>query len=180
MLSTNDSKIKWLKEKIRDISDFPKPGIVYRDLTTLFKDSEAFAHVIDVMSAEAKKLQPHKIAGIEARGFIIGAAVAYKLGLGFIPIRKPGKLPHDVERLNYQLEYGQDCLEIHVDAVTQNEKVVLIDDLLATGGTAKAACQLLQKLGADVVGAGFVVNLEALGGKRVLSEGVHFFSLIDY
>lgn len=180
MLSTNDSKTKWLKEKIRDIPDFPKPGIIFRDLTTLFKDGEAFAHIVDVMSAEAKKLRPHKIAGIEARGFIIGAAVAYKLGLGFIPIRKPGKLPHDIERLNYQLEYGQDCLEIHVDAITQNEKIVLIDDLLATGGTAKAACQLIQKLGGDVVGTGFVVNLEGLGGKLLLPDGVHFFSLVDY
>jgi len=180
MLSTNASKVEWLKAKIRDIPDFPKPGIMYRDLTTLFKDSEAFAYVIDIMSEEAKKLQPHKIAGIEARGFIIGAAIAYKLGLGFVPIRKPGKLPHDIERLNYTLEYGQDCLEIHVDAVTQNEKVVLIDDLLATGGTAKAACQLLQKLGGDVLGAGFVVHLKDLGGKLLLPQGIHFFSLVDY
>ncbi len=180
MLSTNDNKTKWLKEKIRDIPDFPKPGIVFRDMTTLFKDAEAFAYVVDALSNEAKKLKPTKIVGIEARGFIIGAAVAYKLGLGFIPVRKPGKLPHDIERLNYQLEYGEDCLEIHVDAIAQNEKVVLIDDLLATGGTAKAACELLQKLGGDVVGTGFVVNLEGLGGKRVLPDGVHFFSLVDY
>ena len=180
MLSTNDSKIKWLKEKIRDIPDFPKPGIVFRDLTTLFKDGEAFAYAIDALAAETKKLQPHKIAGVEARGFIIGAAVAYKLGLGFVPIRKPGKLPGDIERLNYKLEYGEDCLEIHVDAVTQNEKIVLIDDLLATGGTASAACHLLQKLGADVVGTGFMVYLEALGGKLLLPSGTHFFSLVNY
>ncbi len=132
------------------------------------------------MSQEAKKYQPHKIAGIEARGFIIGAAVAYKLGLGFVPIRKPGKLPHDIERLNYKLQYGEGSLEIHVDAVTQNEKVVLIDDLLATGGTASAACQLLEKLGGDVVAAGFLVNLEEFGGKLLLPEGVSFFSLVNY
>ncbi len=180
MLTINESKTKWLKEKIRDIPDFPKPGIVFRDLTTLFKDGEAFAYVIDLLSQEAKKYQPHKIAGIEARGFIVGAAVAFKLGLGFVPIRKPGKLPHDIERLNYKLEYGEDCLEIHVDAVTQNEKIVLIDDLLATGGTASAACKLLEKLGGDVVAAGFLVNLEGLGGKLLLPDGTKFFSLVNY
>lgn len=180
MLTINESKTKWLKEKIRDIPDFPKPGIVFRDLTTLFKDGEAFAYVIDLLSQEAKKVQAHKIAAIEARGFIVGAAVAAKLGLGFVPIRKPGKLPHDIERLNYKLEYGEDCLEIHVDAVTQNEKVVLIDDLIATGGTASAACKLLEKLGGKVVAAGFVVNLEGLGGKLLLPDGVHFFSLVNY
>lgn len=180
MLTINENKTNWLKEKIRAIPDFPKPGIVFRDLTTLFKDGEAFAYVVDVLSQETKKFQPSKIAGIEARGFILGAAIASKLGLGFVPIRKPGKLPHDIERLNYKLEYGEDCLEIHVDAVTQNEKIVLIDDLLATGGTASAACQLLQKVGADVVAAGFVVNLETLGGKLLLPKGTQFFSLIDY
>jgi adenine phosphoribosyltransferase len=149
-------------------------------VTTLLKDAEAFAFAVEALSEEAKKLKPNKIAGIEARGFIFGAAVAYKLGLGFIPIRKPGKLPYQKESLSYDLEYGKDCVEIHVDAVVRDEKVVLIDDLLATGGTAAAACKLLQKIGADVVGAGFVVNLEFLGGKLVLPEGVHFFSLVDY
>jgi adenine phosphoribosyltransferase len=180
MLTINESKTKWLKEKVRAIPDFPKPGITFRDLTTLFKDGEAFGYVIDVLAEESKKFKPSKIIGIEARGFILGAAVAAKLGLGFVPIRKPGKLPHDIERLNYKLEYGEDCLEIHVDAVTQNEKVVLIDDLLATGGTAAAASQLLQKLGADVVAAGFVVSLEDLGGKLLLPKGTKFFSLINY
>src|SRR5271156_2585418 len=170
MVSISTSKTQWLKEKIRDIPDFPKPGIVFKDVTTLLKDAEGFAFAIDVLSEETKKLKPNKIAGIEARGFIFGAAVAYKLGLGFIPIRKPGKLPYKKESLSYDLEYGKDCVEIHVDAVAQNEKVVLIDDLLATGGTAAAACKLLQKIGADVVGAGFVVNLEFLGGKLVLPE----------
>jgi adenine phosphoribosyltransferase len=180
MISISASKTQWLKEKIRDIPDFPKPGIVFRDLTTLFKDGEAFTYVVDALSEEAKKRRPNKIAGIEARGFILGAAVAYKLGVGFIPIRKPGKLPYQRESLTYDLEYGKDCLEIHVDAAVHDEKVVLIDDLLATGGTASAACKLLQKLGADIVGAGFVVNLEDLGGKLVLPEGVHFFSLVNY
>jgi adenine phosphoribosyltransferase len=180
MLTINESKTKWLKEKIRDIPDFPKPGIVFRDLTTLFKDGEAFTYVIDLLSQEAKKFQPLKIAGIEARGFIVGAAVAAKLGLGFVPIRKPGKLPHDIERLNYKLEYGEDCLEMHVDAVTQNEKVVLIDDLLATGGTASAACKLLEKLGANVAAAGFLVSLDDLGGKLLLPKGVSSFSLVSY
>jgi adenine phosphoribosyltransferase len=180
MPTTNENKTKWLKEKIRDIPDFPKAGIVFRDLTTLFQDSEAFSYVIDTLSEETKKYQPEKIVGIEARGFILGAAVAFKLGVGFIPIRKPGKLPYKVEKLNYKLEYGEDCLEIHIDAVAKNERVVLIDDLLATGGTAAAACQLLQKLGADVVAAGFVVNLEDLRGKSLLPEGTKFFSLVNY
>ena len=180
MISISASKVQWLKDKIRDIPDFPKSGIVFRDLTTLFKDAEAFAYVVDALSDETKKLRPEKIVGIEARGFIIGAAVAYKLGLGFVPIRKPGKLPHQKESISYDLEYGKDCVEIHVDAVIEDEKVVLIDDLLATGGTAAAACKLLQKIGAEVVGAGFVVTLEDLGGKLVLPDGVHFFTLVSY
>ncbi len=179
-MSISTSKTQWLKDKIRDIPDFPKPGIIFKDITTLLKDAEAFTFAVDALSEETKKLKPNKIAGIEARGFIVGAAVAYKLGLGFIPIRKPGKLPYQRESLSYDLEYGKDCVEIHVDAATQDEKVVLIDDLLATGGTAAAACKLLQKIGADVVGAGFLVNLEFLGGKLILPEGVHFFSLVDY
>ena len=180
MLSTDHNKTAWLKEKITNIPDYPKPGIMFRDLTTLFKDAEAFAYVIDTLSAEAKKLQPNKIVGIEARGFILGAAVAYKLGLGFVPIRKPGKLPRAVEKLKYALEYGEDCLEIHQDAISKGEKIVVIDDLLATGGTAKAACQLLQKLGGDIVGTGFVVNLQALGGMQALPQEAHFFSLVNY
>jgi adenine phosphoribosyltransferase len=180
MVSISTSKTQWIKEKIRDVPDFPKPGIIFKDVTTLIKDPEAFTYVVDALSEEAKKLKPTKIAGIEARGFIFGAAVAYKLGLGFVPIRKPGKLPYQKESLSYDLEYGKDCVEIHVDAVVQDEKVVLIDDLLATGGTASAACKLLQKIGADVVGAGFVVDLEFLGGKLVLPEGVHFFSIVAY
>lgn len=180
MLTINESKTNWLKDKIRNIPDFPKPGIIFRDLTTLLKDGEAFSYVIDIMSEETKKYGPSKIAGIEARGFILGAAVAAKLGIGFVPIRKPGKLPHDIERLNYKLEYGEDCLEVHVDAVSKNEKIVLIDDLLATGGTASAACNLLAKLGAEVAAAGFLVDLEALGGKLLLPSGTKFFSLITY
>ena len=180
MLSTDNIKTNWLKEKIRDIPDFPKPGIVFRDLTTLLKDGEAFAYVVETMSVETKKLKPHKIVGVEARGFIFGAAVAYKLGLGFVPIRKPGKLPHDIERLNYQLEYGEDCLEIHVDSITQNEKWCLSMTCLLQAGQQKAACELIQKLGGEVVGAGFVVYLEDLGGNRALPDGAHFFSLVDY
>ncbi len=126
MVSISTSKTQWLKEKIRDIPDFPKPGIVFKDITTLLKDPEAFAFAIDALAEETKKLKATKIAGIEARGFILGAAVAYKLGLAFVPIRKPGKLPYQKEKLSYDLEYGTDTLEIHVDAVTPNEKVVLI------------------------------------------------------
>jgi len=136
--------------------------------------------VIDSLSEETKKYQPKIIVGIEARGFILGAAVAAKLGLGFVPVRKPGKLPYKVEKLNYKLEYGEDCLEIHIDAVAKNEKVVLIDDLLATGGTSSAACQLLHKIGANVVAAGFVVSLEDLGGKALIPKDTQIFSLVNY
>jgi adenine phosphoribosyltransferase len=174
------TKSDWLKSKIRDIPDFPKPGIVFKDLTTLLKDAEALRLCIDALADKSNELKPDYIAGVEARGFILGAAVAYKLGLGFVPIRKPGKLPHKVEKASYDLEYGTNTLEIHIDAVEKGNRVVLMDDLLATGGTAQAGCDLLTRVGANVVGFGFVVELGFLGGREKLQKGVDTFSLITY
>ena len=173
-------KDQWLKTKIRDIPDFPKPGIIFKDLTTLFADAEAFAYVIDVMSEKCRELNADVIAGIEARGFVLAPTIAYKLGLGFVPIRKPGKLPYKVKTLEYELEYGKDTIEIHADAVDHGHRVVLIDDLLATGGTAGAARQLLTTLGANVVGVGFIVELGFLNGRDKLKSDSDVFALINY
>ncbi|HEY9719046.1 MAG TPA: adenine phosphoribosyltransferase [Trichormus sp.] len=179
-LPLSQEKLDWLKSKVRDIPDFPKPGIVFKDLTTLFSDAQAFAYVLDVMAERCKQLKPDVIAGIEARGFILAPTIAYKLGLGFVPIRKPGKLPYKVEKLQYDLEYGTDTIEIHADAVSHGHRIVLIDDLLATGGTAGAARQLLTTLGGNVVGVGFIVELGFLKGRSKLSGESDVFALVNY
>lgn len=173
-------KSDWLKGHIRDVPDFPKPGIIFKDLTTLMRNSEAFCFVADVMANEAAQLEPNFIAAIEARGFIFGSIIAQQLGIGFVPIRKPGKLPHTVERETYDLEYGTDSIEIHRDSIENGRRVVLVDDLLATGGTALAAYKLLTKLGAKVVGIGFVVELSFLGGRQKLPNEAKIFSLLSY
>ncbi len=174
------SKQDWLKSKVRDVADFPKPGIIFKDLTTLFKDAEAFNFVIDVLASKCQELDAKYIAGIEARGFILAAAIAYRLKLGFIPIRKPGKLPHLVESASYELEYGSNTVEIHKDACEPGSRVVLLDDLLATGGTAAAGIQLLKKIGADVVGVGFVIELGFLSGRAKLDGKIDTFSILNY
>jgi len=179
-LPLDDKKQDWLKCKIRDIPDFPKPGIIFKDLTTLFADAESFKFVLDSMAEHCRELKPDVIAGIEARGFIFAPTIAYQLGLGFVPMRKPGKLPYKVESLQYDLEYGTDRIEIHSDAVGHGHRVVLIDDLLATGGTAGAARQLLTNLGAKVVGVGFVVELAFLKGRARLGDSSDVFSLLTY
>jgi adenine phosphoribosyltransferase len=173
-------KANWLKSKIRDIPDFPKPGIIFKDLTPLLKDAEAFAFAVDVMTERCRALNPHYIAGIEARGFILAPTIAYKLGIGFVPIRKPGKLPYTVQKLEYALEYGTDCIEIHSDSVEQDNRIVLIDDLLATGGTAGAAAKLLAMLGGHVVGVGFLVELGFLNGRKKLESQADVFAVLDY
>ena len=173
-------KIEWLKSKIRDIADFPKPGIVFKDLTTLLKDADAFSCVIDVLSDHFRTLKPDYIAGIEARGFILAPVIAHKIGVGFIPIRKAGKLPYRVVKETYNLEYGTDTVEVHEDAVDKGAKVVLIDDLLATGGTALAAYNLLTKVGADVISIGFVVELGFLNGRARLPANVDVVSVLNY
>ncbi len=170
-----------LKNAIRTIPDYPKPGIMFRDITTLLADAKAFRRAIDELVQPWSGGKIDKIAGIEARGFILGGAVAHQLSAGFVPIRKKGKLPHKTVSIGYSLEYGDDEIEIHVDALEPGEKVILVDDLIATGGTAEAAVKLLQKLGADVVAACFVIDLPDLGGaKKIEALGVPVRSLIAF
>ena len=159
-MSTSSS----LADAIRSIPDYPKPGIMFRDITTLLGDARAFRRTVDELVQPYAGLKVDKVAGIEARGFILGGAVAHQLSAGFVPIRKKGKLPHTVVSIAYSLEYGLDEMEMHEDAVARGERVILVDDLIATGGTATAAVQLLRRMGADVVAAVFVIDLPALGG----------------
>jgi adenine phosphoribosyltransferase len=153
-----------LKSTIRTIPDYPKPGIMFRDITTLLGSARAFRRAVDELVQPWAGSKIDKIAGIEARGFIIGGAIAHQLSAGFVPIRKKGKLPHKSVRVAYSLEYGLDEMEMHEDAVAKGERVILVDDLIATGGTATAAVQLLRQMGADVVSAVFMVDLPDLGG----------------
>jgi len=159
-----------IKSLIRTIPHYPKQGIQFRDITTLLKDPVGFHMVIDALAHHYSKQTIDKIAGIEARGFIIGAALAYKLGVGFVPIRKSGKLPAETVGHDYVLEYGADRVEIHLDAIAQDEQILLVDDLIATGGTAEAAVALIQKLGGIVMGCAFVIDLPDLGGTKRLAE----------
>ena len=158
-----------LKEKIRAIPDFPKPGIVFRDITPLVADAAALRIAVSQLVEPFANDGIEAVAGMEARGFIFGSLAAWELGAGFIPLRKPGKLPFETRSESYQLEYGTTALEIHTDAVRPGERVLLIDDLLATGGTAAASCQLLEKIGAEVTGLAFVIELDALNGRDRLS-----------
>jgi len=170
-----------LKDAIRTIPDFPKEGIMFRDITTLMTNPKAFKASIDALAAPYQGKGLDNVAGIDARGFVFGAAVAYALGVGFVPIRKKGKLPFKTYTQDYQLEYGTDTLEIHADAVRKGEKVLLIDDLIATGGTAEASIKLLQKTGADIIGAAFVVDLPDLGGLgKITSMGIPVTALVAY
>ncbi len=170
-----------LKKYIRTIVDYPKPGIMFRDITTLIADPLAFRATVDEMVWPFLRTRIDYVVGIEARGFILGGAIAHELGLGFIPIRKKGKLPGETITRSYQLEYGEDAVEIHKDALAHGEKVLLIDDLIATGGTAMAALALLEDTGADVVASCFVVDLPDLGGKaKLLKTGVKVHSLVEF
>lgn len=159
-----------LKDAIRTIPDYPKPGILFRDVTTLMADPRAFRQAVDEMVQPFAGKKIDKVAGVEARGFILGGAVAHQLSAGFIPLRKKGKLPHSVIMESYELEYGADAMEMHTDAITPRERVLLVDDLIATGGTAMAAVKLLRKAGAEVVGATFLVGLPELHGDTRLAE----------
>jgi adenine phosphoribosyltransferase len=168
-----------LKAKIRDIPDFPKPGIIFKDITPLVKDPHSLRLAVHQLIHPFLGQDITAIAGMEARGFIFGSLVAWEMGLPFIPLRKPGKLPYDVQTVSYDLEYGSASLEAHIDAFDSTDKVLLIDDLLATGGTAKASCELVEKLGAQVVACAFVVELDFLNGRQTLANyPVH--SLIHY
>ncbi len=167
-----------LTQKIRVIPDFPKKGIMYQDITTLLKDGEAFGEVINAFYEKFKSAGIDYVAAIESRGYLFGAPLAYKLGCGLVIVRKPGKLPAAVERIEYDLEYGTDVLEIHKDAVESGKKVLVIDDLLATGGTAAAACRLIEKIGGKVCAAAFLIELEDLNGRQKFASGTEIFSLL--
>ena len=168
-----------LKSLIREVPDFPKPGINFYDITTLLKQPEGFRQVIDALTAEFEGERVDTVIGIEARGFIFAPAMAYKLGAGFVPARKPGKLPSECATVSYDLEYGQDALQMHRDAVGEGHRVVIADDLLATGGTAAAVVRLVEQLGGQVVGLAFVVELEFLPGRQKL-QGYDVRSLLKY
>jgi len=168
-----------LKQAIRSVPDFPKKGIVFRDITTLLKEKEAFKKTIDLFYEKYKSEKIDKVVSVESRGFIFGAALAYKLGAGFIPVRKPGKLPAETLREEYALEYGTDAVEIHKDAISSGERILVLDDLLATGGTVQATCRLVEKLGGDIVGVCFLIELSFLKGREKL-KNYNIYTLIDY
>jgi len=168
-----------IKNAIRDIPDFPKKGIIFKDITPLIQDKELFKEVIDILAARYKDKKIDLIACIDARGFIFGGALAYKLGVGLVPVRKQGKLPHRTKRATYDLEYGTDAVEIHEDAVMPGHRILLVDDLLATGGTAAAAANLIQEAGGVLVEIAFLIELEFLHGKDKLKNN-SIFSLIKF
>lgn len=167
------------KAKIREIPDFPKEGILFYDVTTLLKDPESFRRVIDKICGFYDGEDIQKVVAMESRGFILGAPVAYRLGAGFVPVRKPGKLPSDVYEARYELEYGSDTLAIHQDAIGPGEKVLIVDDLIATGGTVAATVQLVKKLGGVIYGIAFLIELTALRGRDKL-DGYNVISLVAY
>ncbi len=169
-----------LSKFIRDVPDFPKPGIVFKDITPLLASPDAFRHVIDAWAARHARTGVAKVLGIESRGFIFGVPLAARLGVGFIPARKPKKLPYKTIRAEYALEYGTDALEIHIDAVAKGEKVLLVDDLLATGGTAAAACRLVEELGGTVVESLFVIELGFLKARESNMKNREIHSLLTY
>lgn len=170
-----------LKSLIRDLPDFPQPGILFRDITTLLNNAQGLSHTIDRLREECQSanLAPDYVVGMESRGFIFATPLAYQLNAGFVPVRKPGKLPAPVYSATYELEYGSDSLEIHQDALAPGAKVLIVDDLLATGGTAKATAELLSQLEAEVIGFAFVIELLALEGKNQLPD-VPLISLVKY
>jgi adenine phosphoribosyltransferase len=175
-----DQLLQQLRSAIRDIPDFPKPGIIFKDISPILGDADIFRSVVDALAEEAEDAKPSKIVGIDARGFLFGAAVAYKLGVGLVPVRKRGKLPYKTIGSTYELEYGDAAMEMHVDAIEKGERVVLVDDLLATGGTSGAAVDLIQKIGGSVGSALFVIELAFLNGRRKLPPDVPVRSLISY
>lgn len=172
--------IALIRSRIRDVPDFPKPGVLFRDITTVLKDPPAWRATIDRMAAAVAPWNPDVVVGIESRGFILGATIAYKLGLGFVPVRKPGKLPHTTHTVEYDLEYGTDALQIHTDAIGAGHRAVIVDDLLATGGTAAAAVSLVQQCGGSPVGLAVLVELLDLNGRARLSDDIGLSALISY
>ena len=171
--------VESLKELVRTVPDFPKPGILFYDITTLLKDKTGFARLIDALAAHYIDRKIDLVLGIEARGFIFGPALAYRLNAGFVPVRKPRKLPAPVARVTYDLEYGSDTLEIHMDAIQPGQRVVLVDDLLATGGTMEATIKLVNQLGGEIAGLAFAIELDFLKGRERFPEQ-EVFSLLHY
>ncbi|MBE7704162.1 MAG: adenine phosphoribosyltransferase [Cyanobacteria bacterium SIG28] len=175
------NELDYVRENVRQVPDFPKPGILFLDITTATKDAKSFQLSLEYLYDQFKDEKVDYIAGIESRGFIYGAALAARLGVGFIPIRKPNKLPADTVKESYSLEYGTDTIEMHRDAVKEGDRVVIIDDLLATGGTAVAACNLVKKVGGDVVAAAFIIELDPLKGReKIEAKGVKVVSMLNY
>lgn len=168
-----------LKAIIREIPDFPKPGILFRDITTLLQNPEGLKYTIETLAEKCADLAPDCIIGMESRGFIFGAPLAYRMGIGFIPVRKPGKLPAAVHSVKYALEYGTDCLEIHQDALHPGSRVLIVDDLIATGGTAGATARLIEQIGCQLVGFAFVIELKDLNGRQQLPN-VPIVTLVEY
>ncbi len=168
-----------LKAKVRDIPDFPEPGIIFRDITPMVADPSALQLAVYQLLHPFLGETINAVAGMEARGFIFGSLAAWELGVGFIPLRKPGKLPYDVQSASYDLEYGSAALEVHTDAINRGDKILLIDDLIATGGTAEASCQLVEELGGEIIGCAFVIELDALKGRDKLTN-YRIHSLLHY
>ncbi|SMR99706.1 Adenine phosphoribosyltransferase [Vibrio mangrovi] len=179
-MMTTDT-ISLIKSSIKSIPDYPKPGILFRDITSLMEDAQAYRATIQLLVARYKDMGFTKVVGTEARGFLFGAPLAIELGVGFVPVRKPGKLPRETVAETYELEYGMDTLEIHIDAIQDNDQVLIIDDLLATGGTIEATTKLIRQLGGKAEHAAFVINLPELGGdKRLEALGLDIYSICDF
>ncbi len=173
--------MSWIKEYVRTIPDYPHEGIMFRDVTTIFESDEAYPRMINEFVDHFKDKKIDKVAGIEARGFILGGAIAHMLGVGFITVRKQGKLPRDTHREEYTLEYGQDALEIHLDAINEGDNILIVDDLIATGGTAVAALNLIKKAGGQVSDTCFIIDLPELMGSKILRDmGCDVFTLAEY
>lgn len=172
--------ISRISSRIRQVPDFPSPGIIFRDITTVLQDPKAWRMTVDRMADAAAPMRPDVVVGVESRGFILGAAVAYRLGLGFVPVRKPGKLPRAVASAAYDLEYGSDALEIHTDAIGPGSRAVIVDDLLATGGTLAAAVHLVRCCGGEVAGACVLIELLELAGRERLGDDVPLAALVSY
>jgi adenine phosphoribosyltransferase len=169
-----------VKDKIRSVENFPKQGIIFRDITTALKDPETLRIMVDYLCNQFKDIKIDYVAGIESRGFIFGMPMAYKMNAGFVPVRKPNKLPAATYSQEYELEYGTDKIEIHKDAIEKGANVLIVDDLLATGGTAEAACKLIKQTGANLVGIAFLIELEALNGREKLTDAPRVVSMLKY
>lgn len=174
-------KFDYVREHVRTVPNFPKKGIMFLDITTATKDAKAMEYMIEFLYEKFKNENIDYVAGVESRGFIFGAALAYKLNAGFIPIRKPNKLPAETIKESYSLEYGTDTIEMHADALKPGDRVIVIDDLLATGGTAVAACKLVKRVGAEVVASAFIIELDPLKGReKIEAEGIKVISMLNY